>query len=145
MAREDNEYLVPSWSNGEVMSITSLTSPLSFEDVAEKMSSFGIPEQVRRNRIRISTTPDLIRDAIRTAQDSLSCDHIVTISTADIGEMLELQYHMSGPHRMIISFVLTLPRDRPEAPRYQIFLLPQGFMSVRSMIFSGLPFQDIPT
>ena len=144
MAREDNEYLVPSWSNGEVMSITSLTSPLSFEDVAVKMSSFGIPEQVRRNRIRISTTPDLIRDAIRTAQDSLSCDHIVTISTADIGEMLELQYHLSGPHRMIISFVLTLPRDRPEAPSISDLLAPAGIYERQIHDLFGIAFPGHP-
>jgi NADH:ubiquinone oxidoreductase subunit C len=124
--------------------VMSMTSPLSFKDVAEKMNSFGNPEQVRLNRIKISTTPDQIRDAIRTAQESLSCDHLVTISAADIGEMLELQYHLSGPHRMIISLALTLRRDRPETPSLSDLLAPAGIYERQIHDLFGIAFPGHP-
>jgi membrane-bound hydrogenase subunit beta len=144
LARDDNEYFVSIRRDGELMSMTSLTSPLSFKDVAEQMNSFGTPEQVRRNRIRISTTPDLIRDAIRTAQESLSCDHLITISTADIGDMFELQYHLTGPHRMIISFVLTLRRDKPETPSTYDLLAATGIYERQIHDLFGIVFPGHP-
>jgi NADH:ubiquinone oxidoreductase subunit C len=122
----------------------SMTSPISLGDVTEKMNSFGIPEQVRRNRIKISTTPDLIRDAIRTAQESLSCDHLITISAADIGDMLELQYHLTGPHRMIISLVLTLRRDMPETPSLSDIVAPAGIYERQIHDLFGIAFPGHP-
>lgn len=122
----------------------SMTSPISFEDVAEKMNRFGSPEQVRRNRIRMTTTPDRIRDAIRTAQESLSCDHVITISAADTGEMLELQYHLTGPHRMIISLALTLRRDRPETPSISDLLAPAGIYERQIHDLFGIVFPGHP-
>jgi len=125
----------------------SMTSPISIENVAEKMNRFGGPEQVRRNRIRMATTPDRIRDAVRTAQEQLSCDHVITISAADTGEILELQYHMTGSHQMVISLVLRLGRERPETPSISDLVPPAGIYERQihdlfGIVFSGHPGLD---
>ncbi len=121
-----------------------MSSPIAFEKIAEEMNRFGGSEQVRENRIRIITTPDRIREAILTAQESLSCDHPVTISAADIGDKLELQYHLTGPHRFIISLVLRLPYERPDTPSIADLVPPAGIYErqihdLLGIVFSGHP------
>jgi NADH:ubiquinone oxidoreductase subunit C len=90
-----------------------MTGPLTLDMVAGKMKEFGVSELVRQNRIRITTTPDKAHDTIRTVQAMFGFDRLITISAVDNTKTLELVYHLTGPHRMVVSIAVELPRDLP--------------------------------
>jgi NADH-quinone oxidoreductase subunit C len=90
-----------------------MTGPLTLDVVAGKMKEFGISEQVRRNRIRITTTPDKVHETIRTVQAILGFDRLITISAVDNSRTFELVFHLTGPHRMVISIAVELSHDLP--------------------------------
>ena len=114
---------------------------LTLDFVKEKIQDIGTAEQVRSNRIRITTTPGHIRDAIKSVQESLSCDRLLTISAADNGTTLELIYHLTGPHRMVVSIALELPRDVPEVPTTSDILPPSGIYERQIHDLFGILFQ----
>jgi len=121
-----------------------MTSPLTRDVVMETMKEFGIVEQVRANRFRITTTPDRLRDAVKTVQESLACERLVTISTADTRQMFELHYHFTGQHRTIVTVTIELPRETPELPTMSDMLLPAGIYERQihdlfGIVFSGHP------
>ena len=76
-----------------------MTPPLSLDFVTEKMKEYGTVEQVRRNRIRITTTPDKVFNAIKNVLGPLGCDRLVTISTVDNGHDIRtyLPLHRAPP------------------------------------------------
>jgi NADH-quinone oxidoreductase subunit C len=90
-----------------------MTSPLTLDRVAEKLKEFGNSEQVRKNRIRITTTPDKVHETIRTVQAMFGFDRLITISAVDNSRTLELVYHLTAPHRMVVSIGVELLRDLP--------------------------------
>ena len=121
-----------------------MTSPLTRDVVMETMKEFGTVEQVRANRFRITTTPDRLRDAVKTVQESLACDRLVTISTADTRQMFELHYHFTGQHRTIVTVTIELSRETPELPTMSDMLLPAGIYERQihdlfGIVFSGHP------
>ncbi len=121
-----------------------MTGLLTRDFVMQKMKEFGNVEQVRQNRIRITTPPERIQDAIRTSQILLSCDRLITMSTADNGRTLELFYHLTGPHRTIISIAVELPRDAPVIASASGLLPPAGIYERQihdlfGIVFSGHP------
>ena len=93
-----------------------MTESLTLDIVAGKMKEFGNAEQVRKNRIRITTPPDRVHEAIRMIQAIFGFDRLITISAVDNGRTLELVYHLTGPHRMVVSIAVELPRDQPAIP-----------------------------
>jgi NADH:ubiquinone oxidoreductase subunit C len=103
-----------------------MTDPLALDFVRETMKDFGAPEQVRRNRIRLMTEPVRVREAIKAVQELLGCDRLVTMSTADNGTTFEILYHLTGPHRSVISVCTEIPRERPEIETTSDILLPAG-------------------
>jgi NADH:ubiquinone oxidoreductase subunit C len=108
------------------------------------MGTFGSVEQVRPNRIRITTEPDRIRDAISAVQDRLGCDRLVTVSTVDNTGIFELIYHLTGPHSTIISLVTRLSRPSPEIRTVSDILPPAGIYERQihdlfGIVFSGHP------
>jgi NADH:ubiquinone oxidoreductase subunit C len=121
-----------------------MTNGLTLDFVTEKMKEFGTVEQIRSNRFRISTTSDRIRTAIIRSQKLLECDHLITISAADNGGTLELIYHLTGPHRIIISFAIELPRDAPETPTTSDILLPAGIYERQIHDLFGILFKGNP-
>ena len=78
-----------------------MNGPLSMEAAEAALAVYGPVARVRSNRIQVLTGIEKAREAIKTAQSSLSCDHLVQMSTADLGETFELIYHLTGSHRMI--------------------------------------------
>jgi NADH-quinone oxidoreductase subunit C len=118
-----------------------MIDPITLDFVREKIQDIGTADQVRSNRIRITTTPGRVRDAIRSAQVLLSCDRLLTISAADNGKTLELIYHLTGPHRMVISLALELPRDVPEVPTTSDILPPAGIYERQIHDLFGIVFQ----
>ncbi|MCK9631562.1 MAG: NADH-quinone oxidoreductase subunit C [Methanoregula sp.] len=121
-----------------------MTRPVTVETIAERMKEFGTVEQVRKNRIRIRTVPDKIHDAITTAQAMLGFDRLITISTVDNGETLELLYHLIGSHRIIISLSLDLPRDKPVTPTVSDLLPPAGIYERQIHDLFGITFEGNP-
>ncbi len=121
-----------------------MIDPLTLDFVREKIQDIGTAEQVRSNRIRITTTPGRVREAIRSAQDLLSCDRLLTISAADNGKTLELIYHLTGQHRTVVSIALELPRDAPEVPTTSDILPPAGVYERQIHDLFGIVFQGRP-
>ncbi|MFA5213634.1 MAG: NADH-quinone oxidoreductase subunit C [Methanoregula sp.] len=121
-----------------------MTDPLTQDVVAGTMSAFGTVEQVRKNRFRITTTPNRIRDAVKTVQGALSCDRLVTISTADTRQEFELHYHFTGQHRTLVTVTIALPRDAPELPTMSDLLLPAGIYERQIHDLFGIVFIGHP-
>jgi len=108
------------------------------------MKEFGTVEQVRKNRIRIKTVPERIHDAITTSQAMLGFDRLITISTVDNGETLELLYHLIGPLRIIITLWIDLPRDKPVIPTVSDVLSPAGIYERQIHDLFGITFEGHP-
>jgi len=121
-----------------------MTGSLTLEMVAGKMKDFGMAEQVRRNRIRITTTPDKVYDAIRTVQVMFGFDHLISISAVDNGKTLELVYHLTGLHRMIVSIVIELPRDVPAITTVSDILPPAAIYERQIHDLFGIMFNGHP-
>ena len=121
-----------------------MIGPITLDLVKEKIQDIGTAEQVRSNRIRITTTPGLVRDTIISVQEQLSCDRLLTISAADNGKTLELIYHLTGPHRMIISIAIELSRDTPEVPTTADILIPAGIYERQIHDLFGVRFLGRP-
>jgi NADH:ubiquinone oxidoreductase subunit C len=121
-----------------------MTGPLTRESVAAKMKEFGNSEQIGKNRIRITTAPDKVNDAIRTVQAMFGFDRLITISAVDNRRTLELVYHMTGPHRMVVSVAVELARDQPAIPTISA-ILPSAAIYERQIhdlfgiVFTGNP------
>jgi NADH:ubiquinone oxidoreductase subunit C len=121
-----------------------MTGPLSLDRVAGKMQEFGISEQVRKNRIRITTTPDKVHDAIMTVQAMFGFDRLITISAVDNTKTLELVYHMTGPHRMVVSIAIELPRDQPAIATVSDILPPAAIYERQIHDLFGIVFRGHP-
>ncbi len=109
--------------------------------VKEKIKDIGTAVQVRSNRIMITTTPGQIRETVKSVQELLSCDRLLTISAADNGKTLELIYHLTGPHRMVISIAIEIPREAPEVPTTSDILPPAGIYERQIHDLFGILFQ----
>jgi membrane-bound hydrogenase subunit beta len=103
-----------------------MTNPLALDFVRETMKEYGTPEQVRKNRIRLVAEPKRVHDTIKAVQELLGCDRLITMSAADNGTTFEVIYHLTGPHRTVISVYSEIPRDRPETDTTSDILLPAG-------------------
>lgn len=121
-----------------------MTGPLTLDTVAKKMKDFGVSEQVRRNRIRITTTPDRVHDTIRTVQAMFGFDRLITISAVDNSRTLELVYHLTGPHRMVVSIAVELPRDLPAIATVSDILPPAAIYERQIHDLFGIVFNGHP-
>jgi NADH:ubiquinone oxidoreductase subunit C len=121
-----------------------MTTPLTLDFVTEKMKGYGTVEQVRRNRIRITTTPDNILNAIRDVLGMLGCDRLVTISTVDNGPTFGLIYHFIGPHRTIVSVSTEVPRENPGVISMSGLLPPAGIYERQIHDLFGIEFPGHP-
>jgi membrane-bound hydrogenase subunit beta len=118
--------------------------PVTPETITERMKEFGTVEQVRKNRIRVKTVPDKLHDAITTVQAVLGFDRLITISTMDNGGTFELLYHLIGPHRIIISLSIDLPRNQPVTHTVSDLLPPAGIYERQIHDLFGLTFEGHP-
>jgi membrane-bound hydrogenase subunit beta len=121
-----------------------MTGPLTLDRIAEKMKEYGVSEQVRRNRIRITTTPDKVHDTIRTVQAMFGFDRLITISAVDNTKTLELVYHLTGPHRMVVSIAAELPRDQPAIATVSDTLPPAAIYERQIHDLFGIAFHGHP-
>ncbi len=122
-----------------------MTAPtLTLEAVKEALGDLGTAEQVRGNRIKLTTTIAKLREAILRAQSILVCDHVIQISAADNGKSLELIYHLTGPHRMVLAVAIDIPRDKPEVPTTSDLLPPAGIYERQIHDLLGITFRGHP-
>ncbi len=122
----------------------TMTGPLTLDRVAGKMKEFGTSEQVRKNRIRITTVPDKVHEAIRTIQAVLGFDRLITISAVDNTRTIELVYHLTGPHRMVVSIAVELTRDQPKMPTTSDILPPAAIYERQIHDLFGIVFTGNP-
>jgi NADH-quinone oxidoreductase subunit C len=121
-----------------------MTGHLNLDIVKETMEGLGTVEQVSNIRIGIKTTPERIPRALLIAQSILKCDHLIQISAVDNGLTFELIYHMTGPHRTVLSFAVELPRDKPAVHTVSDILPPAGIYErqihdLLGIVFTGHP------
>jgi NADH:ubiquinone oxidoreductase subunit C len=121
-----------------------MTPGLTLDFVKDTMKELGTAEQVRSNRIRVATTPEMIRIAAKVIMDSLECNRLVTISTADNGITLEIFYHFTGSHKKIITLAINLPRDTPEIESMADILIPAGIYERQIHDLFGIFFRGHP-
>jgi NADH:ubiquinone oxidoreductase subunit C len=121
-----------------------MNTTLTLDFVRETIKEWGTAEQVRSNRIKITTTPEKIRTAIVAARDLLMCDRLVTMSSVDNGRTFDLIYHLIGPHRTIVSIGTELPRDKPEIQSMSDYLLPAGIYERQIHDLLGIYFNGHP-
>jgi len=103
--------------------------PVTTETISERVKEFGTVEQVRKNRI---------------VQAVLGFDRLITISTLDNSETFELLYHLIGPHRIIITLAIDLPRDKPVTHTVSDLLPPAGIYERQIHDLFGIVFEGHP-
>jgi membrane-bound hydrogenase subunit beta len=118
--------------------------PVTPDTITERMKEFGTVDQVRKNRIRVKTVPDKLHDAITTGQAVLGLDRLITISTVDNGDSFELLYHLIGPHRIIISLAIDIPRNQPVTHTVSDILPPAGIYERQIHDLFGITFEGHP-
>jgi NADH:ubiquinone oxidoreductase subunit C len=121
-----------------------MISPVTAETIADRMKEFGAVVQVRKNRIQVAVVPGKLHDAILTARAVLGFDRLITISTVDSGETFELLYHLIGPHRLIVSLAVALPRGTPVMPTVTDLLPPAGIYERQIHDLFGIAFEGHP-
>ncbi len=122
-----------------------MTEPtLKVETVKEVLGDFGTVEQVRWNRVKVTTTREKVREAILRAQSILACDHLVQIAAADNGKSFDLIYHLTGPHRMVVALAIEVPRDKPETPTTSDLFPPAGIYERQIHDLLGIVFRGHP-
>ncbi len=122
-----------------------MTEPsLKIEAVKEDLGDLGTVEQVRWNRVKVTTTIAKVREAILRAQSILGCDHVIQISAADNGKSLELIYHLTGPHRLVLALAIDIPRDKPEVATTSDILPPAGIYERQIHDLLGITFRGHP-
>lgn len=112
--------------------------------VARKMGGIGTVQQVRSNRISIRITPDRLREAVRAAEETLGCDRLIQITSADTGEAIEASYHLTGQDRTVISIVVPLPRDNVVIPTVSDIFPSAGIFERQVHDLMGITFQGHP-
>ncbi|AGB01229.1 NADH-quinone oxidoreductase subunit C [Methanoregula formicica] len=121
-----------------------MTTQLTMEQVSGALKEYGSAEQVRKNRIRVNTDPQKILSAIKAAQQFLDCDHLILISCTDDTGSFGLTYHLTGPHRTIISLAVSVPRESPQVFSVSDILPPAAIYERQihdlfGIVFSGHP------
>ncbi len=122
----------------------SASATVTVDTVKETFADLGTVEQVRSNRVKVTTKIEQVREAILRAQSILACDHVVQISAADNGKSLELIYHLTGPHRLVIAIAIDIPRDKPEVPTTSDLLPPAGIYERQIHDLLGIVFRGHP-
>ncbi len=122
----------------------SASATVTVDTVKETFADLGTVEQVRSNRVKVTTKIDQVREAILRAQSILGCDHVVQIAAADNGKSLELIYHLTGPHRLVIAIAIDIPRDKPEVPTTSDLLPPAGIYERQIHDLLGITFRGHP-
>ena len=124
-----------------------MTGPLTLDAVAAAFSTLGPADQANKNRIRVKVPATKIRDAVKTVLGSLGCDRLITISSADTGEHIDLVYHFTGLHGPVIGVAVELPREKPEIASVADLLPPAGLYErqihdLLGVVFAGHPCLD---
>jgi NADH-quinone oxidoreductase subunit C len=121
-----------------------MSEPLTFEQIAASTSSLGSALRVAPNRVRVTVLPGNVRAAVRKAVTDFACDHFIQLGSVDTGTQIELHYHLTGPHRTIVTIAVSLPRDKPSAPTVSDLLLSAGLYERQVHDLMGVDFEGHP-
>ncbi len=121
-----------------------MTALLTMEQVSGALREYGPAEQLRKNRIRVNTDPQKILSAIKAAQQFLDCDHLILISCTDDTGSFGLTYHLTGPHRTIISLAIAIPRETPQVVSASEVLPPAAIYERQIHDLFGIVFPGHP-
>jgi len=121
-----------------------MTALLTMEQVSGALREYGPAEQRRKNRIRVNTDPQKILSAIKAAQQFLDCDHLILISCTDDTGSFGLTYHLTGPHRTIISLAIAIPRETPQVVSASEVLPPAAIYERQIHDLFGIVFPGHP-
>ena len=121
-----------------------MTALLTMEQVSGALREYGPAEQLRKNRIRVNTDPQKILSAIKAAQQFLDRDHLILISCTDDTESFGLTYHLTGPHRTIISLAIAVPRETPQVVSASEVLPPAAIYERQIHDLFGIVFPGHP-
>lgn len=121
-----------------------MNGQLTVDQVAEATKEYGPTERVRKNRIRVSADTKKIHEAIRVVQQRLGCDRLILISCTDDTESFGLTYHLTGPHRTIVSLAIAVPRTTPEAVTVSDILPPAAIYERQIHDLFGIVFLGHP-
>lgn len=121
-----------------------MTALLTMEQVSGALKEYGPAEQVRKNRIRVNTDPQKILSAIKAAQQFLDCDHLILISCTDDTGSFGLTYHLTGPHRTVISLAVAVPRESPQVSSVSDILPPAAIYERQIHDLFGIVFLGHP-
>jgi membrane-bound hydrogenase subunit beta len=121
-----------------------MTALLTMEQVSGALREYGPAEQLRKNRIRVNTDPQKILSAIKAAQQFLDCDHLILISCTDDSGSFGLTYHLTGPHRTIISLAIAVPRETPQVVSASEVLPPAAIYERQIHDLFGIVFPGHP-
>lgn len=95
--------------------------------------------------IFISVDPNALHDIIRYLKDRYDLRHIVTITGTDLGDSIELIYHLSPLNRRIlVNIKVKISRDNPHFPSI-VSILPGAILYEREVhdllgvVFDGHP------
>lgn len=93
----------------------------------------------------ISVDSSVLHDVVKYLKDRYDLRHIVTITGVDMGDSIELIYHLSPLNRKILVNVkVKIPRDNPHFPSI-VSLLPGAILYEREVhdllgvVFDGHP------
>jgi NADH:ubiquinone oxidoreductase subunit C len=117
---------------------------LKLETVSEVMDGIGTVEQVGRNRIKVKTIPDKLQRALLLSETILKCDHLIQITAVDNSKTLELIYNLTGPHDIVLSIAVELPRDKPEIMTTADIMPPAGIYERQIHDLMGIEFKGNP-
>lgn len=119
-------------------------SPLTVERVGAALDGLGSAVSVRSNRIRFTTSPGNIREAVQRTLRDLGCDRFMQMATVDAGANLEIHYLLTGPHRTVVTLVAPVPREAPRAPTVSDLLPPAGIYERQAHDLMGIVFEGHP-
>jgi len=124
--------------------MTEPAAPVTPARVVEAMADFGLVTTPRRNRVRIVVSRDRIRDGLLRVQGQLACDHVVHIAAVDNGSTFELHYSLTGPHRLIVTLAVAVPRDDARVVSVHDLLPPAGIYERQIHDLFGIVFEGHP-
>jgi membrane-bound hydrogenase subunit beta len=70
----------------------------------------------RKRRIFVSIKREALKDAVRYLVNDLEFRHLSTITGSDLGDQIELIYHLAYKDAVELSLRLTMPENNPSVP-----------------------------
>ena len=116
----------------------------TIQEVQQAFTTGSDAACIVRNRVEAAVPPARIRGEVARARKDFGFDHLIQISVTDLGATFQLIYHLTGPHRIVLSLAVDVPREKPEAPSMHDIHPPAGIYErqihdLMGVVFTGHP------